>query len=485
MSLILGYGESSLPNILGDSPVQIDTLEVNTITINDAMIVDGTTIYPDELAQLTGIHTNQTIQQQIDSLVETYADTGYWFSGWSTQDQVPAAANTPYYATLNSYDASSNEIILYDGSGGIYNAVKVLQKSVYNIQFSIQTSTTTSSKAEVRVWLRKNGTDIPDSGGEQSISTNDGNFIMSYNIILPLNANDYISLMWAVDDTNLHLEALPALTTPYNAAASPSVLITFQQVLNVIPGPAGDAATVDVGFTTTLSPGSSATVTNSGTSSAAVLNFGIPQGAAATVAVGSTTTLSPGSSASVTNSGTSNAAVLNFSIPQGAQGNPGAQGPQGPPGEVTTAEMTAAILLQAGLTEAAANLYTDTAITTLTTTVIDPLAADVALIDDAVTALEGKTALQTCNGTTTTSFQGILNVGSTLNPSMFSLNSATQTISGLNCNFAATVGSSSVTAPTVNITSTAGGGSINIGGFTDVVYVNGFPFLNFFQQYTP
>ena len=44
-------------------------------------------------------------------------------------------------------------------------------------------------------------------------------------------------------------------------------------------GAKGDAATVSVGTTTTLPAGSSATVTNSGTSSAAVLNFGIPEGA--------------------------------------------------------------------------------------------------------------------------------------------------------------------------------------------------------------
>lgn len=46
-------------------------------------------------------------------------------------------------------------------------------------------------------------------------------------------------------------------------------------------GPAGTAATVTVGTTTTLSAGANATVTNSGTSTAAVLNFGIPQGAGA------------------------------------------------------------------------------------------------------------------------------------------------------------------------------------------------------------
>lgn len=43
-------------------------------------------------------------------------------------------------------------------------------------------------------------------------------------------------------------------------------------------GPAGQAATIAVGTVSTLPPGSSATVTNSGTANAAVFNFGIPEG---------------------------------------------------------------------------------------------------------------------------------------------------------------------------------------------------------------
>ena len=52
-------------------------------------------------------------------------------------------------------------------------------------------------------------------------------------------------------------------------------------------GPAGAAATVSVGTVTTGAAGSQASVTNSGTASAAVLNFTIPQGAAGTGGVGS------------------------------------------------------------------------------------------------------------------------------------------------------------------------------------------------------
>jgi hypothetical protein len=130
-------------------------------------------------------------------------------------------------------------------------------------------------------------------------------------------------------------------------------------------GATGAAATVAAGPTTTGAAGTSATVTNSGTSSAAVFNFTIPQGAtgptgpvgpagptgavgpvgptgatgptgptgtAATVAVGTTTTGAAGTSASVTNSGTSSAATFNFTIPRGDTGFTGPTGANGPTG---------------------------------------------------------------------------------------------------------------------------------------------------------
>lgn len=126
-----------------------------------------------------------------------------------------------------------------------------------------------------------------------------------------------------------------------------------------IQGDAGSSATVAVGSTTTGSAGSSASVSNSGSSSQATFNFTIPRGAtgatgaqgatgpqgsqgatgpqgstgaagsqgsngtAATIAVGSVSTGLPGSSASVTNAGSSSSATLNFAIPRGDTGATG------------------------------------------------------------------------------------------------------------------------------------------------------------------
>lgn len=88
-------------------------------------------------------------------------------------------------------------------------------------------------------------------------------------------------------------------------------------------GNTGTAATVAAGTTTTGAPGTDAAVANSGSSSAAVFDFTIPRGntgTAATIAVGTVTTGAPLSSATVTNVGTSGAAVFDFSIPRGADG---------------------------------------------------------------------------------------------------------------------------------------------------------------------
>lgn len=55
-------------------------------------------------------------------------------------------------------------------------------------------------------------------------------------------------------------------------------------------------------------------------------------GSAATIGIGTTTTGAPGSAASVSNLGTSSAAVFSFVIPEGQPGATGATGPQGPAG---------------------------------------------------------------------------------------------------------------------------------------------------------
>ena len=104
------------------------------------------------------------------------------------------------------------------------------------------------------------------------------------------------------------------------------------------PGRDGVSPTINVGSVTTLTAGSPASVTNSGSSSNVILDFGIPtgpqgiqgpagadgvdgtDGVSPTISIGNTTTLDPNSPATVTNVGTSTDVILDFGIPQGKQG---------------------------------------------------------------------------------------------------------------------------------------------------------------------
>lgn len=134
------------------------------------------------------------------------------------------------------------------------------------------------------------------------------------------------------------------------------------QGIQGVKGDTGTPATVRIGTVETGAAGTSASVTNSGTASAAVFDFIIPKGdkgatgdrgpqglqgerglqglqgpkgndgaagaagAAATIKVGVVTTGAAGTAAKVTNSGTTSAAVLDFVIPQGPKGDKGEQG---------------------------------------------------------------------------------------------------------------------------------------------------------------
>ena len=96
---------------------------------------------------------------------------------------------------------------------------------------------------------------------------------------------------------------------------------SYVQSQLVVPG-----LHIEIGETTTGKPGTPASVTNSGTNTAPVLNFTIPEGEkgdAATIQVGTVTASEPGSEPKVKNSGTENAAVFDFVLPRGQTGPTG------------------------------------------------------------------------------------------------------------------------------------------------------------------
>ena len=122
----------------------------------------------------------------------------------------------------------------------------------------------------------------------------------------------------AQDDTPVAIPSfsieLPSNTTIdlTTAAPVPDANGTYYLI-----GPTGPANSLSIGTVSTLTPGSNATATITGSAPSQTLSLGIPQGAAGTITVGTVTTVDSSQEATVENVGTLGDAILNFEIPQG------------------------------------------------------------------------------------------------------------------------------------------------------------------------
>ncbi len=104
---------------------------------------------------------------------------------------------------------------------------------------------------------------------------------------------------------------------------------------------------------TTLNPGDNASVQTNFDGASVRFNFGIPRGndggigsqgpPFANAVVDGVSTLNPGDNAQVQTSFDGSNVHFNFGIPRGQNGNDGGPGGQGPPGEVTNAQLSGAI----------------------------------------------------------------------------------------------------------------------------------------------
>lgn len=153
---------------------------------------------------------------------------GLWyFASFSDTTTQTAAANTATLITYNTTDMV-NGISLSSGS-----KINFLNSGTYNIQFSIQFYNTNTSVDDVFVWLRKNGTDIANSGGAITVPNSHGgtpgSIIQGWNYFLSAQAGDYIQLVWSTATGNSSIRYYPAASGP-TRPGSPSIILTVNQV---------------------------------------------------------------------------------------------------------------------------------------------------------------------------------------------------------------------------------------------------------------
>ena len=158
--------------------------------------------------------------------------TGSYGSFYDTGSVTATSATTIYSMSLSTTDISNG--VFVSASGGDITRVKFTNAGTYNIQFSSQFSNSDNSNQDVVVWIRKNGTDIPDSSGTVGVppfkAGSNGQSLASWNYYVPIAANDFIQLCWHSEQANvITLETIAAGTSPTHPR-TPSTILTATRV---------------------------------------------------------------------------------------------------------------------------------------------------------------------------------------------------------------------------------------------------------------
>jgi hypothetical protein len=147
--------------------------------------------------------------------------TGYYGSFYDTTTQNVVGVNTYQPFTINTTDIS-NQVSIANSSH-----IVIANSGIYNIQFSLQIDKSQGSQAHVYIWLKKNGTDIPNSAGEVSVQGTSSEAIAAWNYVVSASANDYYELMWSSTDIHVEIKARNASGV---VPAIPSIILTVVSV---------------------------------------------------------------------------------------------------------------------------------------------------------------------------------------------------------------------------------------------------------------
>lgn len=140
----------------------------------------------------------------------------------STSTQTLGAINTATAITLSN-TALSNGVSI----GSPASRIVVTQTGFYQINASLQFSSSSASAKTIYFWLRKNGTDVANTTNALTNDINNGYISATLFRDISLQANDYIEIYWASDSTDVSLSAIAASAF---APAAPSVIVIVTQI---------------------------------------------------------------------------------------------------------------------------------------------------------------------------------------------------------------------------------------------------------------
>lgn len=169
--------------------------------------------------------------QDLETRLSNYTDTLRYFGSWYyTGISSATVAGSAYYMPL---DTTVGTIGMSTAVGG--TGITFANKGFYNIQFSAQINANNVSgqgQANMFIWLRQNGVDVPWSNTQVYVTKNDPYLVTAWNWIASANANDIFQIMWSTDVTGVVLfsSTTPGtgLTAGYYGPNIPAIIITAE-----------------------------------------------------------------------------------------------------------------------------------------------------------------------------------------------------------------------------------------------------------------
>lgn len=219
----------------GDTTLTASMTNVSTTAIQVPSTVGfptaGYLLIEDEIVQYTGV--TPTTFTGITRGTKASTNKAHAIGVHATEVQGVAAGAIGVMLFTNT-DFSNNVYLDTPVSG---TKIYFDYSGIYNIQFSSQFVTYDATEDDVTVWFRQDGVDVPLSAGIIGIprphSTYPGSIIVTWNIMLKINAGSNIELVWTSLTGNTILATIAAGTAPVRPTSPSTILtVTFVSALD-------------------------------------------------------------------------------------------------------------------------------------------------------------------------------------------------------------------------------------------------------------
>lgn len=214
-------GYTTLTTAIPNSSSTADIVVASTAGFGE--IIPGAILIEQELIKYTG----KTATTFTGITRSAYGSSGSSHSAgvFVTEAQAVPSATTSLALPFDTTD-TSNQVALdpLDTSKIVFDV-----PGYYNVQFSTQLLNASNSIDNATFWFRKNTNDIPYTAGIVSVPSKHagglGAAIVSWNLVVDVNAGDNIQLMMASDSGNTVAATYQPGTSPVHPV-SPSVILT-------------------------------------------------------------------------------------------------------------------------------------------------------------------------------------------------------------------------------------------------------------------